>query len=64
MIQYYRRGEHMDDHNIDRKNNRKISVLFRHHYPESEVRVAGNTLYLNLYKNQLQVQNFQVNERG
>ena len=50
----------MDDYNIDRKHNRKMSIHMKNNFPRAEVKVAGNTMYVNLYGMQQIVQNFSV----
>ena len=55
-----RLGATFDDHVIDRKNPRKITITYQNLYPESAERVCGNTYYVNLYHGLQIVQVFQV----
>ena len=54
----------MEEQNMDRKHNRKVSVEYVLLHPGSPVKIIGNTLYAKLYFNDEIVQNFQVSNRA
>ena len=60
FFKFHQNGHGLDAHNIDRKNNRKESIVYVLQYPGSPTKVIGNTLYAKLYLNDQIVQNYQV----
>ena len=53
-------NEEMEEHNIDRKNNRKVSILIVLRRPGQMSHVIGNTLYAKLEWHDTAIQNWQV----
>ena len=63
LFQYHSSGHGLEEHNQDRKNNRKGSVEYVLLYPGCPTKILGNTLYCKLYLNDQIVQNYQVKAR-